>query len=118
MFYLKRSSSLFLRICDVKRFQSNEYHITRIYNYSVLIVMMEGILQFYEDGILHTLYPGDYYIQRAGLLQEGMNIRAPIPCRRSSRLSTFIWSFAGRNIRRRLAGFPFRGAFPRSSCFL
>lgn len=59
--------------CSTKRFQKDERHITRLSRYSVLILMQEGILRFREDGVDVELFPGEYYIQREGLLQEGVS---------------------------------------------
>lgn len=54
-----------------KQFEDGEIHITRIHDKHVLILMLGGMLEFLEDGKKVTLTAGDWYIQRAGLLQEG-----------------------------------------------
>ena len=53
--YLSDSAPMALKLCSMKHFEPNEFHITRIYAYSVLILMLEGVLRFYEDGKLITL---------------------------------------------------------------
>ena len=53
------------------RFRKDETHISRIYHYSVIIFIFSGILRFTENGKKIELHPGDYYIQREGLIQEG-----------------------------------------------
>ena len=58
--------------CDRKTFRENEYHVTRTYRYSVLILMLEGVLRFREGGRDVELHAGEYYIQKQGLLQEGV----------------------------------------------
>ncbi len=58
--------------CATKIFLPNEEHITRCYNKSVLILMMDGELRFKEDGKEIILRPGEYYIQRQMLKQEGV----------------------------------------------
>ena len=58
--------------CDRKIFHKSEYHVTRRYSRSVLILMLGGILRFREDGKDIELRVGEYYIQRDGLLQEGV----------------------------------------------
>ncbi len=68
---LKSASPVHLELCAVKRFLPGEHHITRSYKYSVLILMQQGVLRFYEAGQPVELHAGEYYIQRAGLLQEG-----------------------------------------------
>lgn len=115
MYYLKKSSRMLLRICAVKRFRSDEHHVTRIYNYSVLIVMMEGILQFYEEGVLHTLHPGDYYIQRAGLLQEGINVRNPGSPPSAQPPVYFYMEFRDAEYTKETDGLPVSGRFSEQS---
>ena len=61
-----------MSVCDRKVFRADEYHCTRMAKYSVLILMERGILRFREDGHDVELTAGEYYIQRAGLLQEGV----------------------------------------------
>ena len=55
MTVLTESGTLDLKICATKQFAPNEVHITRIYGYSVLILMMEGVLRFCEYGTLVEL---------------------------------------------------------------
>ncbi len=57
--------------CSFRRFDPGEYHVTRVSNSDVLLMMLEGELIFYEDGKRVSLLPGQWYIQKAGLLQEG-----------------------------------------------
>ncbi len=61
--------------CATKRFLPDELHITRICRQSVLILMWKGVLRFREDGVDREIHAGEYYIQRAGLLHEGL-----LPC--------------------------------------
>lgn len=58
--------------CATKCFDAEERHITRLASYSVLILMREGVLRFRENGTDMEILPGEYYIQRNGLLQEGI----------------------------------------------
>ena len=74
---LKFSPSPDFKTCDTKRFEEGEVHVTRIYNKSVLILMIDGKLSFKEDGREISLERGDYYIQRQGLFQEGVPIEYP-----------------------------------------
>lgn len=64
-------------ICWKKTFAEGEEHVTRIYRRSVLILMLEGELSFFEDKKLVTLTPGEYYIQKQGGLQEGVPLSSP-----------------------------------------
>ena len=64
--------------CSTKIFEIGEVHITRICKQrSVLILMRSGVLRFREDGRLVELSAGEYYIQRHGLLQEGVALDDP-----------------------------------------
>lgn len=54
-----------------RQFLPNEHHMDRIFNEDVLIIMQKGILRFSENGIPVELHAGEYYLQRAGLFQEG-----------------------------------------------
>ncbi len=55
-----------------KVFAAGERHITRVCRHDVLILMEEGHLFFSEDGTAIELEAGQYYIQRRGLLQQGL----------------------------------------------
>ncbi len=55
-----------------RQFEENEYHMNRIFNQSVLILMRKGVLRFNENGIPVELNAGEYYIQKAGLYQQGV----------------------------------------------
>ena len=58
--------------CSTRQFLPAEHHLTRFSTFSVLILMREGVLRFREGGVDVELHPGEYYLQREGLLQEGM----------------------------------------------
>lgn len=60
--------------CDRKIFHAAEYHVTRRYRHSVLILMLGGVLRFREDGVDVELRAGEYYVQRDGLQQEGVRL--------------------------------------------
>lgn len=62
------------RACATKVFEADEYHVTRCFKRSVLILMMDGILRFRENGVDIELRAGEYYIQQQGLLQEGLRL--------------------------------------------
>ncbi len=55
-----------------RQFEKGEHHIERAYNYHVLILMRKGVLRFSENGVPVELHPGEYYIQKAGLYQQGL----------------------------------------------
>ena len=64
-------------ICAKKVFESGEEHVTRIYERSVLILMLSGSLRFLEGGEEISLKKGEYYIQRQRILQEGLPLSDP-----------------------------------------
>ena len=55
-----------------RHFQKHEKFVTRYCADDVLILMIGGVLRFHEDGIPIELHPGQYYIQRRGLFQQGV----------------------------------------------
>ena len=63
--------------CSTKIFEPQEIHVTRYYKRSVLILMIDGVLRFMEDGKEIVLERGEYYIQRQGLFQEGVPLSSP-----------------------------------------
>ena len=99
---MKVSPSPTFIICGTKVFEPKDLHITRLYNRSVLILMMDGELKFREDGELFTLYPGEYYIQRHGLLQEGVPMDQP---------PIYFWIEFQASYGEEAFGLPLRGTF-------
>ncbi len=67
----RAESNISFRTCGTKIFKADELHVTRRYPNDVLILMSSGTLRFRENGEDIELRAGEYYIQRAGLLQEG-----------------------------------------------
>lgn len=57
-----------------RQFEPGECHMQRLYKLSVLLLIRKGVLRFTEDGVPVEVGEGEYYIQKAGLMQEG-----PIP---------------------------------------
>lgn len=66
------NSPITFRHASLRFFQPNEYHITRYCADDVLVLVYEGTLRFRENGIDRQVKAGEYYIQKAGLLQEGI----------------------------------------------
>ncbi len=60
---------------SLRFFDKNEHHITRFCDFNVLLLVYEGVLRFYEDGIPYEIKAGEYFIQRKGLEQTG-----DLPC--------------------------------------
>ena len=57
-------------VSSLRFFDRNERHVERICNHDVLLLVYEGVLRFYEDGLAHEISAGQYYIQRAGSYQH------------------------------------------------
>lgn len=55
-----------------RQFEKNELHINRIYELSVLLLMRKGVLKFTENGVPVEVSAGEYYIQQAGMYQQGV----------------------------------------------
>ena len=68
--FLNQSPSTEYFIC-AKKSSPGEEHIPGIYERSVLILMMKGVLSFLENGEKIMLSAGEYYIQKDRYLQEG-----------------------------------------------
>lgn len=52
-------------------FEKGERHVTRVWREDVLVIVFDGVLRFYEEGIPVEVSKGQYYIQQKGLFQEG-----------------------------------------------
>ena len=85
-----------------KLFIAGEKHITRYCADDVLIIMLGGTLRFCEDGEEIELKNGEYYIQRAGLYQQGLV--------RSDEAYYFYIHFKGEWCEK--GGIPHRGTYP------
>lgn len=68
--YLDLDKNVKLKLCNYKKFQKNEFHVTRICRDDVLILMLGGRLNFTENGEETELSSGEYYVQRKGLFQS------------------------------------------------
>ena len=55
-----------------RRFLKHEKFVTRYCDENVLIFMIDGVLRFHEAGVPIELHPGEYFIQRRGLFQQGV----------------------------------------------
>ncbi len=53
-------------------FKKNEYHVKRICEYDVLLLVFDGVLRFTEDGVSYEVHPGEYHIQKGGSVQDGL----------------------------------------------
>ena len=105
---LQTSSALCATAAARKVFLRGELHVTRrCESDSVLILMERGILRFREDGAPVVLRAGEYYVQRPGLLQEGL----PCPPADEDPAVYVFVHFAGGDYAPDGAGIPLRGTF-------
>lgn len=54
-----------------RQFLPDERHISRVDGSDILILMLDGVLRFTENGVPIELSRGEYYIQQRGLSQDG-----------------------------------------------
>lgn len=59
------------RLSAFRKFLSGERHITRVESSDILLLMLDGVLRFTEEGVPVELSRGEYYIQQRGLYQDG-----------------------------------------------
>lgn len=59
------------RLSAFRKFLPGERHITRVESSDILLLMLDGVLRFTEDGVPLELSKGEYYIQQRGLFQDG-----------------------------------------------
>lgn len=59
------------RLSAFRKFLPGERHITRVESSDILLLMLDGVLRFTEDGVPVELTRGEYYIQQRGLFQDG-----------------------------------------------
>ena len=71
MLRLNMDKPILYRHASLRSFEVGEHHVTRHYEYDILVLVYEGVLRFLEEGVLHEVGPGEYYIQRRGLFQDG-----------------------------------------------
>ena len=63
------------RLSAFRKFLPNERHITRVESSDILLLMLDGVLRFTEDGVPVELSRGEYYIQQRGLFYH--RLRSP-----------------------------------------
>ena len=56
---------------SMRFFNKNEHHVTRFCSDDVLLLVYSGILRFNQNGESYEIYPGEYFIQKAGTFQDG-----------------------------------------------
>jgi len=59
------------KYASLRFFEKNEYHINRVCNDDVLLLVYEGVLRFLENGKEYEVTAGHYHIQQHGSKQIG-----------------------------------------------
>ena len=62
------------RLSAFRKFRPNDRHITRVESSDILLLMLDGVLRFTEDGVPVELSGGEYYIQQRGLFQDSSEV--------------------------------------------
>lgn len=68
------NESIIYKGASLRYFSTGEYHINRIGQDDVLLLVFSGILRFTEDGTPFEINAGQYHIQRLGSRQVGDTI--------------------------------------------
>ncbi len=92
-----------------REFAQNECHINRISQEHVLLIVYSGTLYFLEDGKEIAVGENEYYIQKAGMLQDGH--------RPSSFVKYYFVHFTYPDLTDHLCGLPLRGKFSGDTVF-
>ena len=107
--YLDLNKTAELYHADYKRFQKDEYHVTRISRDDILLLMLGGTLYFTEDGAEISLSQGEYYVQRKGREQSAL--------RPSNDAYYIYFHFSGSWCEEEIHGLPPRGRFDTEKIF-
>lgn len=60
------------RFSSFRHFEKGEKHMYRVFREDVLLLVMDGVLRFHEDGVPVEVGRGEFYIQKHGLEQDGV----------------------------------------------
>ena len=74
LYGISMQSAPFYYLSAFRRFLPHERHITRVEGSDIIILMLDGVLRFTENGKPIELSKGEYYIQQRGLAQDGPEI--------------------------------------------
>lgn len=56
---------------SLRFFEKEEHHVSRYCMENVLLLVYEGVLRFFEDGVQKEVAAGEYYIQKKNCYQAG-----------------------------------------------
>ena len=88
------------RLSAFRKFLPGERHINRVESGDILLLMLDGVLRFTEDGVPVELSGGEYYIQQRGLFQDGPEV-SDCPYYFYLHFGGCIWSDEAPNLPRR-----------------
>lgn len=92
---------------SMRFFKPGEHHVMRTCTDDVLVLVFDGVLRFSENGVPCEVHPGEYYIQRHGLFQNGERA-SDAPHYLYIHFLSDHWTEDGRSL-------PFRGTFEVSA---
>lgn len=79
------------RLSAFRQFRPHERHIARVESSDILLLMLDGVLRFSENGVPIELSRGEYYIQQRGLFQAGP-VASDCPCYFYLHFGDCVWS--------------------------
>ena len=65
------NKNLTYKIASFRYFEKKEHHISRFCRHNVLLLVLDGVLRFSEDGEEAEVRAGEYYVQRKDRYQSG-----------------------------------------------
>ena len=71
MYGIDLNKEIKYKFASLRFFEQNEYHVDRVCEDDVLLIVYDGILRFSENGVLYEVHPGEYHIQKHGSIQRG-----------------------------------------------
>lgn len=72
MYGIDLNKEIKYHFASLRFFDEREYHVNRVCEDDVLLLVYDGVLRFSEDGVLYEIHPGEYHIQKHGSKQEGV----------------------------------------------
>ncbi len=72
MYGINVNKEIKYKYASLRFFEKKEYHVSRVCDDDVLLLVFDGILRFSEDDVFYEIHPGEYHIQKHGSIQEGV----------------------------------------------
>ncbi len=68
MYGIDVNNDLIFKNASLREFAPHEKHVKRVCDADVLLMVLDGVLRFNEDGEDKEVFPGEYYIQHFGAI--------------------------------------------------